>query len=59
VFTGRDPQVPRARWDGREYRVTFPDGVQRSVPAPPEPVVPIPVPLAPPGTPPPGFRAGR
>jgi RsiW-degrading membrane proteinase PrsW (M82 family) len=48
VFVGRDPQVPPAVWDGEHYRVVFPDGVQRPLPAPEEPVVPIPVVLAPP-----------
>jgi RsiW-degrading membrane proteinase PrsW (M82 family) len=44
VFAGRDPQLPRAHWDGRQYLVTFPDGAQRAVEAPPLPVVPLPVP---------------
>ncbi|MEV0715200.1 PrsW family intramembrane metalloprotease [Asanoa sp. NPDC050611] len=48
AFVGRDPQVPPAVWDGVGYRVMFPDGVQRALPAPEEPVVPIPVVLAPP-----------
>ena len=43
VFVGRDPQVPPARWDGHRYEITFPDGVRREVPAPAEPVVPVPV----------------
>lgn len=62
AFTGRDPQVPPAHWDGSRYHVTFPDGVRRTVAAPPEPVVPIPVPLAPPrppNIPPPGLDSGR
>ncbi|GIF56877.1 hypothetical protein Air01nite_29720 [Asanoa iriomotensis] len=48
AFVGRDPQVPPAVWDGERYRVMFPDGVQRDLPAPEDPVVPIPVVLAPP-----------
>jgi len=48
AFVGRDPQVPPAVWDGTAYRVLFPDGVQRSLRAPDDPVVPIPVVLAPP-----------
>jgi len=43
VFVGRDPQAPPAVWDGANYRVLFPDGVQRTLGAPDEPVVPIPV----------------
>jgi protease PrsW len=39
-FTGRDPQMPAAQWDGSAYHLTFPDGKTRRVPAPPEPVVP-------------------
>ncbi|HEX5540515.1 MAG TPA: PrsW family intramembrane metalloprotease [Micromonospora sp.] len=61
VFVGRDPQAPAAIWDGNCYYVTFPDGVQRALRAPDEPVVPIPVVLAPPPPPPPGpygFPAG-
>ena len=48
VFAGRDPQMPRAFWDGRSYQIAFPDGVTRNVDAPDEPVVPVPVRLAPP-----------
>jgi protease PrsW len=49
-FTGRDPQMPAAQWDGSAYHLTFPDGKTRRVPAPPEPVVPLPVPAqTPPG----------
>nr|WP_245871270.1 PrsW family intramembrane metalloprotease [Asanoa hainanensis] len=48
VFVGRDPQVPPAVWDGAGYQVMFPDGVQRPLAAPEDPVVPIPVVLAPP-----------
>ena len=47
VFTGRDPQMPRAFWDGTSYRIAFPDGVTRTVDAPEEPVVPVPVRLVP------------
>ncbi|ASW58035.1 PrsW family intramembrane metalloprotease [Plantactinospora sp. KBS50] len=60
VFVGRDPQVPAATWDGSRYHIVFPDGVRRSLDAPDEPVVPIPVVLTPPpargwpGTPMPG-----
>ena len=53
VFAGRDPQAPVAHWDGTRYAVTFPDGVARTLDAPDEPVVPIPVVLAPPPPPPP------
>jgi RsiW-degrading membrane proteinase PrsW (M82 family) len=48
VFAGRDPAAPQAIWDGRQYQVAFPDGVIRAVPAPEQPVVPVPVRLAPP-----------
>jgi hypothetical protein len=47
LFAGRDPQMPPALWDGQEYQVVFPDGVSRRVPAPVEPVVPLPIPLSP------------
>jgi hypothetical protein len=43
-FTGRDPQMPPTQWDGSAYHVTFPDGKTRRVPAPAEPVVPLPIP---------------
>ena len=43
AFTARDPQSPRAFWDGLNYQLTFPDGTTRSVPPPAEPVVPVPV----------------
>ena len=43
VFTGRDPQAPRAVWDGARYHVTFPDGIVRAVNAPVSPVAPVPV----------------
>ncbi|HEX5740340.1 MAG TPA: PrsW family intramembrane metalloprotease, partial [Pilimelia sp.] len=52
VFTGRDPAAPPARWDGARYVVDFPDGSRRALPAPREPVVPLPM-LPPP--PPPGW----
>lgn len=55
-FVGRDPQAPAGTWDGHRYHLRFPDGSQRPVEAPDEPVVPIPVVLAPP--PPPVFPAG-
>jgi RsiW-degrading membrane proteinase PrsW (M82 family) len=47
VFVGRDPQAPVGIWDGARYHLSFPDGVSRLVNAPDEPVVPIPVVLAP------------
>ncbi|MDG4794225.1 PrsW family intramembrane metalloprotease [Micromonospora sp. WMMD1082] len=52
-FVGRDPQSPVGVWDGHRYHLRFPDGSQRWVAAPEEPVVPIPVVLAPPPPPPP------
>lgn len=48
AFVGRDPQTPPAWWDGQNYRITFPDGVVRTVAAPPEPVMPVPIVLPPP-----------
>ncbi|WP_433827501.1 PrsW family intramembrane metalloprotease [Actinoplanes sp. CA-015351] len=57
VFAGRDPQTPPAWWDGNHYRITFPDGVVRAVAPPAEPVMPVPVRLAVPAYPPPGFHA--
>jgi RsiW-degrading membrane proteinase PrsW (M82 family) len=51
VFVGRDPQSPRAVWDGVRYHVTFPDGIVRVLDAPPTPVVPVPVFLGPPQPP--------
>jgi RsiW-degrading membrane proteinase PrsW (M82 family) len=57
VFVGRDPQTPSARWTGSAYELAFPDGVVRTVSAPPEPVVPIPVTMpAPPPPPVWGYR---
>ncbi|MFC0008094.1 PrsW family intramembrane metalloprotease [Micromonospora siamensis] len=55
-FVGRDPQAPVGVWDGHRYHLRFPDGSRRAVEAPDEPVVPIPVVLAPP--PPPAHPAG-
>lgn len=55
VFTGRDPQAPRAVWDGFRYHVTFPDGVVRTLPEPDRPVVPVPVVLQ---APPPAYPYG-
>lgn len=46
AYTGRDPVVPPARWDGRRYTIMFPDGVARTVAAPLEPVMPLPVPMS-------------
>ncbi|WP_203997626.1 PrsW family intramembrane metalloprotease [Micromonospora lutea] len=58
-FVGRDPQSPVGVWDGHRYHLRFPDGSQRAVEAPEEPVVPIPVVLTPPPPPPPpAFPAG-
>jgi RsiW-degrading membrane proteinase PrsW (M82 family) len=59
VFVGRDPQSPRAVWDGECYHITFPDGVVRVLDPPPTPVVPVPVSLAPPPPPPPPVFAGQ
>ena len=56
VYVGRDPAVPPARWDGQRYEITFPDGSRREVAPPPEPVMPLPVPLAPPPPPPPPMQ---
>ncbi|MFC4067200.1 PrsW family glutamic-type intramembrane protease [Actinoplanes subglobosus] len=53
AFAGRDPQTPPSWWDGHNYRITFPDGVVRTVAPPPEPVMPVPIVLPPP--PPPAF----
>jgi RsiW-degrading membrane proteinase PrsW (M82 family) len=47
VFVNRDPQAPAAVWDGQQYHLAFPDGVVRALPAPEQPVVPVPVRLAP------------
>ncbi|MFJ8580494.1 PrsW family intramembrane metalloprotease [Micromonospora sp. NPDC093277] len=56
-FVGRDPQAPVGIWDGQHYHLRFPDGSQRAVEAPDEPVVPIPVVLAAP-PPPPAYPPG-
>ncbi|GGN78802.1 protease PrsW [Actinoplanes lobatus] len=53
VFAGRDPQTPPSWWDGRYYRIAFPDGVVRTVAPPPEPVMPVPVRLGYYASPPP------
>jgi hypothetical protein len=50
-FSGRDPSTPAAFWDGATYRLTFPDGSTLQVAPPADPVVPIPVRLAPPAYP--------
>jgi RsiW-degrading membrane proteinase PrsW (M82 family) len=47
VFVGRDPQSPRALWDGARYHVTFPDGMVRTINAPSSPVAPVPIVLPP------------
>jgi RsiW-degrading membrane proteinase PrsW (M82 family) len=57
VFAGRDPHAPQAVWDGQQYHVAFPDGVVRAVPAPEQPVVPVPVRLATAPAGPPGYGA--
>jgi RsiW-degrading membrane proteinase PrsW (M82 family) len=55
-YVGRDPMAPAAQWDGERYHVRFPDGQVRTIDPPPQPVVPIPVPLAPAGFPPYPYR---
>ncbi|MFD4206886.1 PrsW family intramembrane metalloprotease [Micromonospora tulbaghiae] len=58
-FVGRDPQAPVGVWDGQRYHLRFPDGSQRPVEAPDDPVVPIPVVLAqPPAFPQGGYGPG-
>ncbi|HLU28862.1 MAG TPA: PrsW family intramembrane metalloprotease [Glycomyces sp.] len=52
AYTGRDPHMPAATWDGTRYHVTFPDGKVRAVEAPQLPVMPLPVPSAQPAPPP-------
>ena len=42
IFAGRDPLTPRAWWTAGAYQIQFPDGVVRTVAAPPLPVVPVP-----------------
>jgi RsiW-degrading membrane proteinase PrsW (M82 family) len=54
VFAGRDPYAPRAVWDGGRYHLTFPDGAVRTLDAPEQPVVPVPVVLTP-ARPPAGY----
>jgi RsiW-degrading membrane proteinase PrsW (M82 family) len=49
VFNGRDPHMPHAVWDGARYHVRFPDGAMRTLDPPEQPVVPLPVVLAPAG----------
>jgi hypothetical protein len=59
AYVGRDPQTPRATWDGNQYHLSFPDGSVRSIDAPPTPVVPVPVVRAPmPAYPPPPLPYG-
>ncbi|HEX6500380.1 MAG TPA: PrsW family intramembrane metalloprotease [Micromonosporaceae bacterium] len=55
VYTGRDPLAPQALWDGSRYLLRFPDGQVREWQPPAQPVVPVPLVLAPAsgGTPPP------
>ncbi|MBT8225801.1 MAG: PrsW family intramembrane metalloprotease [Dactylosporangium sp.] len=53
VFTGRDPHLPRAWWDGAHYHIAFPDGAVRALRASAHPVVPVPVTFVP--RPVPGF----
>jgi RsiW-degrading membrane proteinase PrsW (M82 family) len=48
-FVGADPTMPAVHWDGRRYRMRFPDGVERLLDPPATPVVPLPVSLAPTG----------
>ncbi len=47
AYVGRDPQAPRATWDGHRYHLSFPDGSVRTIDAPSTPVVPVPVVRAP------------
>ena len=47
AYVGRDPQAPRAMWDGARYHLSFPDGSVRTIEAPATPVVPVPVVKAP------------
>ncbi len=58
-FVGRDPFAPRAWWNGGAYQIQFPDGVVRTVAAPPVPVVPLPFAFgaAPPAYGPPPYGA--
>jgi RsiW-degrading membrane proteinase PrsW (M82 family) len=43
AFVGRDPYTPWAWWSGDGYQIQFPDGSVLAVPAPSQPVVPVPV----------------
>jgi protease PrsW len=47
AFTAKDPAAPQAFWDGMSYQVRFPDGIIHTIPAPNEPVVPVPIRVAP------------
>jgi hypothetical protein len=61
AYVGKDPNTPRALWDGSRYHVAFPDGMVRVIDAPPTPIVPVPVMRAPmPAFPPPygGYPPG-
>ncbi|MGH3712160.1 MAG: PrsW family glutamic-type intramembrane protease [Micromonosporaceae bacterium] len=42
VFGGRDPSVPGAWWDGRRYRLKFPDGKEHQIDPPRTLVMPVP-----------------
>ncbi|MFC7273897.1 PrsW family glutamic-type intramembrane protease [Paractinoplanes rhizophilus] len=46
-FTAKDPTTPQSFWDGINYHIVFPDGVPRTLPPPADPVVPVPIRLAP------------
>ena len=50
IFAGRDPLTPRAWWQAGAYQIQFPDGVVRTVAAPPLPVVPVPFALSTPSS---------
>ncbi|WP_051393090.1 PrsW family intramembrane metalloprotease [Glycomyces arizonensis] len=52
AYTGRDPRMPAATWDGSRYHVTFPDGKVRTVEPPAPPVMPLPLPSFQPPPPP-------
>jgi RsiW-degrading membrane proteinase PrsW (M82 family) len=58
TFSGRDPYTPRAWWAGGSYQIQFPDGVVRTIAAPPLPVVPVPFALAAAPPPPPWYPPG-
>lgn len=55
AFTAKDPSAPRAFWNGESYQLQFPDGSTHVVPPPVDPVVPVPVRLAPAYPPPYGY----